>query len=142
MKKTIPFKYKVEPEKYSESSKQSFGHEIRSRQQYYEDIEYKCRACSKIDVYSAFEQKKAYENRKDYIDCTRVLCQNCWRNKLSLLKQSQEMEKEYCSSQEAILSNEKFLRNWLNVLTEYKKYSYNYNHQRIKFIEKHLKNFT
>ncbi len=140
--KIAPFKYKVEPEKYSESSKRSYGHDIRSRQEFYEDIHYQCIACSKTDVYTDFEQKKAYENRDDYICCTRVLCQSCWRNKRVLLKQCQEFEKEYSRNKQAHLNDEQFLRDWLCTLNEYKKYSYRYNNQRIIFIEKHLKRYT
>mgnify|MGYP001606110043 CR=1 FL=1 len=142
MKKITILKYRVEPDRYSQSSKQSYGHEIRSRQKYYEDIEYVCRSCGRKDIYSAFEQKKAYENRKDYICCTRVLCQKCWRNKRNLLKLAHEMEKQYCLNKQVHLNSEKFLREWLHVLCEYKKYSYRFNHQRIRFIERHLEKFT
>ena len=132
----IPFKYKVDFNRYNRNSKNSYG--LYLREGFYSNITYKCRACGKFDIFSAFEQKKAYENRQEYYEQMRVLCQDCWRSKRKLLKLAQQYEAEYCKDKAAKLKNLAFLLDWLNVLKEYKNFSYRYNHMRIKFLGKHI----
>lgn len=141
--KIIPFRYKVDLSRYSASSQKSVGHELMSHfPGNYEDISYTCIACNKVDTFTAFEQKKAYENRKDYIDCKRVLCGNCWKNKRILGKRCKAFEANYAKRKREAIKDKLFLSEWLMVLTEYKKYSYRYNYMRIQFIKKHLEALT
>lgn len=142
MKNLIPFRYRIDAARYSESSKRSYGHEILSRKKYYQDIEYNCRACGKLDTYTAFEQKKAYENRHDYIHAQRVLCNNCWGSKRILSKQAREMERQYCLNKPVKLADRQFLQEWIGILIELRKYTHRFNQQRIRFIEKHLAKFS
>jgi len=134
--KVVPFRYKVDFERYCRNSKGSYGLEIKAN--FYTNITYKCRSCGKFDVFSAIEQKKAYENRKEYYEQVRVLCQDCWRSKRKLLKMAQEYESSYCRSKKAKLEDLDFLIGWFNTLKEYKKYTHRYNQMRIKFLRKHI----
>jgi hypothetical protein len=140
--KVIPFKVRVDPERYSESSKRSYGYEIINRKNYYSDINYTCSKCKADAVYTALEQKKSYENRKEYICSTRILCGRCWHEKRVLKKEAQLIEKDYCENKEDFLKDEAKLMRWLWVLIEYSKFTYRYNKSRVIFLEKHLKNFT
>jgi len=132
----VPFKYKVDFDRYSRNSKNSYG--LHLRENFYSNITYKCRSCGKLDIFSAIEQKKAYENRQEYYEQKRILCQDCWRSKRRLLKLAQNLEAEYCRNKQAKLEDLDFLLSWFNTLNEYKKYSHRYNHMRIKFLRKHI----
>jgi hypothetical protein len=136
--KVIPFRYKAEKERYSESSKRSYGWQLRGG--YYADIEYVCRKCKRKSVFSAFEQKKSFENRNEYLDQCRVFCSECWRKGRQLKAKLREMEQKYCEDKAKWLSEREFLLEWLNLLKEYAPYTRRPNVMRMRFIEKHLTN--
>ncbi|RDH41441.1 zinc-ribbon domain containing protein [Zooshikella ganghwensis] len=135
-------KVKVEHDKYSQSSKQSYGFEIKKRCEYYADIHYKCRNCGKAAIYPALEQKKAYESRKEHICSTRVLCADCWSDKQALKKSLATFEEKYASNKEAALSDREFLERWLAKLNSYNHYTHKPNSMRVQFLRKHLRKFT
>src|ERR1022692_2585845 len=66
----------VDPNHWSEKSKQSSM--FLTPPASYEDIEYECWHCGKAAIYSAAEQKLAFEVRKAYIWQRRTLCRKCW----------------------------------------------------------------
>ena len=68
---TVP----ADPTQWSEASRQSIAGIFRKE---YRDIEYRCKKCRVIAVFSALRQKHAFEVKKTYIEQTRTLCEACY----------------------------------------------------------------
>src|SRR5882724_11634650 len=66
----------VNPNHWSEESKRSMI--FLSPPARYEDIHYQCMRCARPAVFTAVEQKLAFEGRKAYIWQGRTLCSQCW----------------------------------------------------------------
>jgi len=123
-------------EEYSVESKRSIGHEYLGDE--YKDIKYKCTKCKKKTVFSAIEQKKTYEVRKEYMWTRRELCNLCWREMRSLKSELYNIENKYCENKAESLLSRAFLSNWLESLELYPKYGKTGNPARIAFVKKHL----
>ncbi len=123
---------------YSDSSKRSVGHEFLG--EFYEDIHYQCYKCKQPAVFTAIQQKKSFEIRKEYIDKRRVLCRNCWLELRRLKSEIQEIEYLYSLDKEKMKSDKEFLERWLFILKEIPKFGKKTNTARIRFIEKILGN--
>jgi len=67
----------ADPSQWSESSKRSRSYEPSATIYYYDEF-YWCRACGRPSVFSAQDQKHAFEVEKRYIHSTRVLCDPCY----------------------------------------------------------------
>ena len=132
-------KVKVDADKYSDSSKQSYGFELRKRDEYYADIHYNCIKCGTAAIYPALEQKKAYENRQEHICSKRVLCPTCWRTKRALKEALATIEDHYIANKDITLLDRVFLEQWLQKLNHYSGYTRKPNSMRIQFLQKHLK---
>jgi len=128
----------IDKENYSDSSKRSVGHEFL--EEYYSDVKYKCIKCKRHAVFTAQEQKEAYEVRKEYMWSIRVLCNTCWKERHSIKKELDEKESIYLQSKESAIKDKLFLKEWLTLLQEYPKYGKSENSARIRFINKALKN--
>ena len=83
----------VDKSKWSDSSKRSFAFEIPK--EYYEDIKYKCSHCRKRTVYTAAEQKIAFEEKKAYVSQRRVLCPKCWEEKRNIERELRDCRLEH-----------------------------------------------
>jgi len=129
-------KVRLNKEGYSCSSKRSVGFDYLG--EYYEDKRYQCKKCYKSTVYTAEEQKEAFEVKKRYMWQQRFLCGCCYNEMCSIRRELQEMEQHYCENREQIISDEKFLRKWLKLLVEYTKYCKKGNPSRVIFIKKTL----
>lgn len=129
---------RIDKSAHSESSKRSVGHEFLG--EYYEDIHYKCSKCERPAVFTALEQKEAFEIRKEYMWARRVLCTDCFFEAKAIQKEVENREKQYLENKEAILKDEEFLRDWLDALQEYGKYGRKKDESRIRFLQKHLEN--
>lgn len=130
-------KVPINKNEYSEASKRSVGHVFLGS--YYEDIKYKCRKCRKIALFSAEEQKQAFEVRKEYMWANRQLCDECWREMRSIKAELQRIEDEYCRNKVSTLASKEYLKEWLRLLELYPKYGKRMNSARIAFLKKHLK---
>jgi hypothetical protein len=135
-KKRASEKVPINKEEYSESSKRSAGHEYLG--EYYSAYKYGCFKCGKKAIYSAIEQKEAYENRKEYMWAKPTLCSQCWKEKRVLKTTNNKMESLFCLEKEKYLADENFLNEWLKSLIEYGLYTNKANTARIEFIKKHL----
>jgi DNA-directed RNA polymerase subunit RPC12/RpoP len=135
--KILPLKVRIDKDRYSESSKRSCGHEALG--EFYSDYSYVCVKCSRNATYLAIEQKKAYENRKEYMWAKPKLCSSCWQEMRRLKVLAQNLESQYCSNKGECLNDREFLESWLDVLKQHSAYAvYRSNKSRIKFLEKHL----
>lgn len=79
-----PAPVRVDKEQWSRSSKQSLSYDFPKKT--YKDTPYKCSLCFADAVFTAEEQKHAFEVRKAYIWQARVLCASCWAEEQTIAK--------------------------------------------------------
>lgn len=123
-------------DEYSDSSKRSVGYEYLD--EYYKDIKYRCIKCEKKTIFSAQEQKEAYEVRKEYMWSKRIICPSCWKEMRVLKKKLEENEAHYIANKADVVKDKEFLGEWLEALKEYPKYGKNEDTARIRFVENAL----
>ena len=130
-------KIRINKEAYSESSKNSVGHEFLG--EFYEDIHYKCRKCHKPAIFPAEKQKEAFEVRKAYMWARRELCGPCWREMRKIKRDLDDKFQFYSQNKEAALADEAFLLNWLEALEALPKYGEKPDSAKIGMVKKALK---
>jgi len=113
-------KVRINKEGYSEDSKKSVGHEFLG--EYYKDIHYKCGKCHKKAVFTAQEQKDAFESRKEYMWAQRILCHLCWKKMRGIKKELEVKDLFYLQNKESALQDKEFLKSWLELLELYPKF--------------------
>ena len=123
-------------DEYSDESKRSLGHEYLGDE--YKDIKYKCAKCEKKALFTASEQKQAFEVRKEYMWIKRTLCTPCWREMRKIKSKLQAMELHYCENKEQSLNSKDFLTSWLTLLVLHPQYGKTANPARIVFVKKYL----
>lgn len=74
--KTEKNRVPADPTKWSDSSKRSYSY--AAFPPFYEDLPYNCWHCGKASIFSASDQKVAFEEKKAYIWQRRMLCRECW----------------------------------------------------------------
>ncbi len=131
-KKKVP----INKDAYSDASKNSLGHEFLG--EFYEDIHYQCYKCQQPAIFTAIQQKKSFEIRKEYMHQQRILCRNCWLKLRQLKCEMQNIEQLYSLDKEKMKSDKEFLQEWLFILKEIPKFGKKTNTARIRFIEKIL----
>ncbi len=107
----------IDKEKWSESSKRSFAYS-GSLKTHYEDISYRCTKCSQVAMFTAAEQKNAYEVLRQFIWRQRTLCPKCYSNLELLRKKDRQFEKEWAENKARLKSDRQFLWAWLEVLED------------------------
>jgi hypothetical protein len=110
---------KADPTKYSKQSLQSYGAELTKE---YADIEYNCWRCKKADVFSAEDQKRSFEVKKNYIWQRRILCRDCWMEMNRIKKDLESRQKRWTASRATLQKNVEFLSQWLEGLTKLEEY--------------------
>lgn len=121
---------------YSDSSKRSEGFWFLG--DFYEDIRYQCKRCTKSAVFTAEEQKETYEVKKRYMWQQRTLCNECHSEMLKIKSELERMEAYYSSNKEECLQNQELLLEWLRLLNEYPTYWKKGNPSRVIFVKKAL----
>lgn len=123
----------MDREKWSESSKRSCAYDVLLTT-YYENISYRCRKCSRPSVFTAEEQKIAYELRKEYIWKKKTLCSNCYLDLELLRKKEKQFQEEWTKNKEILKADYKFLCAWLEVLEDVPSYGKKANFSMIKML--------
>lgn len=108
-------KVKIDREKWSESSKRSFSY-YGGVDEYYQDISYRCLKCSKLAVFTAEEQKVAFEDNKQYIWQRRRLCEHCFKELETLQEKDLQMQHKWSNDKSTLSKDNKFLCDWLAIL--------------------------
>jgi Probable zinc-ribbon domain len=103
-----------DPECWSEASKQSVAYEF-SRETY-RDKAYLCWRCGARDVFTAADQKHAFEVRKVNITQERVLCGACHRERVRLDREARVCRRRWAAEGPTLLRDPEFLHHWLAVL--------------------------
>ena len=103
-----------DPEQWSDDSKRSVAYEFAPEP--YRDKAYRCWRCDAPDVFTAAEQKHAFEVRKAHIDQQRILCRACHREWVGLEREAGECRRRWASEDAALRRDPAFLRRWLVAL--------------------------
>lgn len=126
----------ADPEQWSRSSKQSYGYDAVK---YYEDISFNCWRCESPAVFTAEEQKHAFEIRKVYIWRRKLLCDDCWSKRQRIEDIINDSQAKWNTEKDKVRMDKAFLLQWLAALRSYPQYKGRSNHATIRMIEKLLK---
>jgi putative zinc ribbon protein len=127
---------RVDAERWSRSSKQSYSYVSPPR--IYEDIYYECWRCGAADVFTAAEQKTAFEVKQAYIWQRRILCQSCFAKRRRLEQISRSHSKRWRESKSEVAKDRAFLEEWLIALEELPRYAARRNTANIAMIKKRV----
>lgn len=119
-KHTKPEIVPAEPSKWSEASQRSVAAEWTRE---YRDIEYSCWRCHTRAIFSAADQKHAFEVLKAPISQQRILCTECWSRSLVLARDINHCEQSWAESKLQLRQDKEFLSKWLQLLTEMEAYA-------------------
>ena len=82
----------------------------------YDDIHYECYHCQRPAVFTAEQQRRAFEVRKVYIWQRRTLCEECFAVRVSLEREVKEFNRRWKVERRALSKEVQALRRWLVVL--------------------------
>ena len=102
--------------------------------EYYEDKSYVCRACGQASVFTAEQQKYAYEVKKALIYQERVLCESCFGERKRLEVASNDFLASWSENRGALKANGSALRRWKEILELLPKYGARQETARIKML--------
>jgi len=88
----------------------------------YKDIGYDCWHCQQKAIFSAQDQKYAYEVKKRYFWQRRRLCENCFSDANKLKNRLASYQQKWLESKSELSSDKDFLNDWLNALVELESY--------------------
>lgn len=104
----------IHREQWSAASQRSLA--FHSSAKVYEDRAYRCNRCAVQAVFTAAEQKRAYETEKQSIWCYRTLCQQCYGTFCRLKITHQQCQLQRQQNRAALASDVRFLTQWLAVM--------------------------
>ena len=109
----------ADPSRWSEASQGSVSaHWTRE----YRDIEYSCLNCRAKAVFSDEDQKHTYEVKKASIDQQRILCTDCWKRSIVLIREIGSCEERWAESKADLQKDGEFLSKWLKLLEDRENY--------------------
>ncbi|MEP7243158.1 MAG: zinc-ribbon domain containing protein [Gammaproteobacteria bacterium] len=118
-KQDEPASVTADPTRWSEQSQRSVAFDFKRS---YEDIRYKCWRCAREAVFTAAEQKHAYEVKKVNINQQRVLCSPCWQTSRKISAELVLCDDRWVASKALLRSDGAFLVRWLELLDELDSY--------------------
>ncbi|MCU7875140.1 MAG: hypothetical protein KZQ91_20585, partial [Candidatus Thiodiazotropha sp. (ex Lucinoma borealis)] len=131
--RTSKMKARINRKAWSKESKHSYAY--LSNEAFYEDEKYKCYKSGKIAVFSAQEQKKAYEVDKRYIWQKRSLCQTCYSAYNNIKSKISNFEQEYGSEIKNHSIDALIIKVWLNMLKEVPSYGKPLDRAKVTMLE-------
>ena len=105
---------------------------------HYQDIHYKCARCRRDAVFSAVEQKVAFEGRKVYIWQRRSLCSECWSESRRIERRIRECQTRWRIDKRMLRRDSSFLRQWLELLEAHPNYGARKNNAGITMLRRLL----
>lgn len=119
---------------WSDASKRSISFLIAQSE--YEDIHYQCLRCGRASVFSAIEQKIAYEERQVYIWQRRTLCGECWGERRRVERAIRDCQRRWRSKKAELRRDRTFLEPWLSLLELHPTLGGRRNHAGIIMLQK------
>jgi hypothetical protein len=133
-RKTVP----VNADLWSEASRRSVVYGMAPA--HYEDIEYRCWHCGDVAVFSAEEQKRAFEVRGAYVWQRRVLCTPCKLDSEMLKRELQAHQLRWRSDRPVASLDRAFLERYLWLHRELPKYGSRTDTAAISMLGRHIAN--
>ena len=124
----------VNPNHWSESSKRSGI--FHTPPPHYEVIPYQCAQCGKAAVFTAADQKLAFEGRKAYIWQRRTLCSECWSERRRIEQGIRECQARWRTDKRELRRDAGFLTRWLGLLETHPNYGGRKNHAGIIMLQR------
>ena len=112
---------KIDREQWSRSSKQSYAYHRATGN--YSDIRYTCAKCQADAVFTAEEQKAAFEQKKQYVWRRRVLCPRCNGELFKLKVKDRQCQARWSQERGALMTDRAFIEEWVAVLESIPRYS-------------------
>ena len=112
---TVP----ANPANWSPQSQRSVSTEWTKE---YTSYRYNCWRCRTSAVFSAEDQRYAYEVKKAPIDQKRILCEACWRRSNQIAAELSKYEEDWVESKEVLRRDRAFLEQWSRLLDERDQY--------------------
>jgi hypothetical protein len=109
----------ADPTQWSRQSQQSVAAHFKRE---YVDIAYACWHCRAACVFTAHDQKQAFEVRKASIDQRRMLCADCWSESHRTRAALAECDRRWASAKAALQRDAFFLQQWLELLIVLERY--------------------
>ena len=113
--------FEIDKTKWSASSQRSLGR-YDERARYYEDLSFRCTKCERSFLFTAAQQKEAFEERKEYVRRYPTLCQSCAAQRELLLATLKECQSAWVLHKDALSHDRTFLERWRVALREIASY--------------------
>ena len=110
----------LDTSRWSQASRLSMACELAG--DHYRDRPSTCRNCGDGFVFTAQQQREAYEVRKAYIWQQRVLCAPCWRQRVHLLGELKRIRSRWARERACVKRDRQALRQWRDVLAQLPRY--------------------
>ena len=124
-----PTRLPVDRNRWSESSQRTYA-----TIQFYEDIAWTCRGCGQSDVFTAQEQKQAFEVEQIYIYWHPCLCEACSHKKQSTAENMRRYETHWKANKQELRHDLAFLKQWVVLLETYAQLSGRKNDDLIQML--------
>lgn len=105
------------PDQWSARSKRSVAYLVSPPTRYM-DIPYICWKCEADAVFTAEQQQHAFEVRKVYIGQLRILCENCFGERVRMEHEISSLGRRWKTNRASMLRDVESLRRWLHLLIE------------------------
>lgn len=109
----------ADPSKWSEASRRSVSADWVKE---YTSLRYRCWRCRASSVFTAADQKYAYEVKKADINQQRVLCEACWKRSNVIESELERCENSWATAKATLRTDRAFLKNWASLLEERDEY--------------------
>jgi len=105
---------------WSQASRRSLAAEFADS--HYRDLTQRCIACKGEFVFSAEQQRDAFERRKAYIAQQRLLCAQCWAHRLGLIEELKRIRSHWNRDRAGSKRDLPMLLRWQQVLAQLPRY--------------------
>jgi hypothetical protein len=129
-------KVPVNPDHWSRSSRRSAI--FWNPPAHYTDVHYRCARCGVSALFTATDQKEAFEGRKAYVWQRRKLCQGCWNARRQIEREIRIFQARWRANKRELERDKGFLGQWLELLERHPEYDGRTNHAGIRMLQRLL----
>ncbi|MFQ6313016.1 zinc-ribbon domain containing protein [Lysobacter capsici] len=98
----------------------------------------RCRRCDNEFVFTAAQQRQAFEVRKAYIWQQRTLCEKCWQQRLALTGELRQPQSRWRAQRASLKNDIAALRRWRELLQQLPGYGCRQDVAQIAMLERLL----
>lgn len=131
-----PLKVALNTANWSTQSRRSLAAEFAGT--HYQDQPARCRRCDGEFVFTAAQQRQAFEVRKAYIWQQRTLCAACWQQRLALTGELRRLQRQWRAQRASLKRDIAALRRWRELLRQLPFYGCRQDVAQIAMLERLL----